>query len=85
MNDLIKPVTPVTTEVVDLVDRYVRKALQDASTYVNSDPLDESGVYSLHLLAADIYALGFADGDRVSCLRFHGEDMRKNLRAREQP
>jgi len=48
-----------------MVEDYVEKALHDARQYTNSAPLDESGVYSLHRLAAAIYAEGWRDGHIV--------------------
>ena len=49
--------------VVKDVEQYVRTELSDATKYENRTPLDESGIYALHALAAGIYALGFADGE----------------------
>lgn len=51
--------------VVDLVEEYVRKELSDAEKYENRDLLDESGIYSLHSLAADAYAKGYEDATRA--------------------
>jgi len=70
-----------TPEVVQLVDGYVRKALNDAQRYDNSEPLDDSGVWSLHQLASQIYMIGFRDGENVEMLRTHGEQLHANLRA----
>lgn len=52
--------------VVEQVEQYVDEELRDARKYENSTPLDESGVGSLHRLAANIYAIGFADGESAS-------------------
>lgn len=48
--------------VVDVVERFVDKAHADAAKFDNVELLNESQVFSLHLAAAEIYALGFADG-----------------------
>lgn len=68
--------------LVQEVDSYVDKALEDAIKYSNSAPLDESGVYSLHLLAARIYAAGFADGQRAMHERDRAEQRRAGARER---
>lgn len=60
--------------MVDAVEAYVREELRDAAKYDNSTPLDESGVWSLHALAAHIYALGFEAGERA-------EDRKSRARA----
>ncbi len=59
MTTVIEPI-----EVVNLVEEYVHKELHDADRYVNSEPLDESGIWSLHQLAGRIYAAGFDAGRR---------------------
>ena len=48
-----KPIEPAS--VVQTVERYVDAELADVNKYENRSLLDESGIYSLHLLAADIY------------------------------
>lgn len=68
----------VPREVAELVERYVDKALTSAQKYANSSPLDESGVYELHRLAAQILAVGFDLGEQVTEIRNRGQ------RAREQ-
>lgn len=45
--------------VAQMVETYVDSELRDAAKYTNREPLDDSGVYGLHDLAARIYALGF--------------------------
>jgi hypothetical protein len=74
----------VTEEIVRLVDEYVRKQLDDKNRYANSTPLDESGVYSLHLLASVIYAQGFDAGERVEAMRNHGAHMRQRELEKKQ-
>ena len=66
----------VTTEVVHLVDAYVGKELADAKRFDNRAPLDESGIYSLHLLAATIFAKGYELGQMSAEARHHGEHIR---------
>lgn len=63
-------------QVVQAVESYVSKALHDAENYSNSTPLDESGVWSLHTLAAEIYALGWKDGEAAEARRHDGERVR---------
>ena len=58
--------------VVSAVEQYVRAELRDADRFSNRTPLDESGIYSLHALAARIYALGWEDGERATDRRSHG-------------
>jgi hypothetical protein len=59
-------------EVVQLVESYAEKELADARKYENSTPLDESGIWSLHRLAAAIYALGYEAGERTEAARNQG-------------
>lgn len=61
--------TPEPLEVVQRVEDYVRSELGDSEKYSNRSPLDESGVWSLHALAAEIYALGWRDGETVATQR----------------
>lgn len=49
--------------VITAVEDYVRRELDDAARYDNRTPLDETGIYDLHLLAARVYALGYSDGE----------------------
>lgn len=49
-------------QVIALVEEYVRSSLDAAEKYTNSTLLDSSGVWSLHQLARDVYALGVNDG-----------------------
>ncbi|MCX2931358.1 hypothetical protein ORI20_13825 [Mycobacterium sp. CVI_P3] len=70
-------IIPVPGEIVDLVDEYVRKQLDDAKQYDNRSPLDESGIFSLHRLASEIYAAGFEAGVRVEGARASGVDQRR--------
>lgn len=69
---------PIETEqVADLIERYVDQELSNAAKYDNCTPLDVSGVWSLHRLAAEIYAMGHEAGERVAMTRQRGHDARK--------
>lgn len=70
------PETPVPSNVVALVEQYVHSELDNAKKYENRDPLDESGIWSLHRLASEIYAAGFNDGVRVEDERGRGQFQR---------
>jgi hypothetical protein len=58
--------TPSPADVAHMVNEYLSIELSDVEKYDNRELLDESGRYSLHRLAAEIYARGFDDGYRVS-------------------
>lgn len=64
-------------EVARLVDQYADDQHLAASKYTNSEPLDESGIYTLHNVAARIYALGFKEGQQVQNWRDSAERSRK--------
>lgn len=66
----------VTREIVEMVDEYAQSEIADAAKYANSEPLDESGIFSLHRLAARIYAHGFHDGETAAQTRALGERAR---------
>lgn len=55
-----------------MVERYVDREVADAK-YDNRQPLDDSGVYSLHFLAAEIFAAGVKQGEYVAHIRARGE------------
>jgi hypothetical protein len=74
-----EPVEPL--EVAERVERYVDRELTDARKYDNRAPLDDSGVWSLHRLAAEIYALGFDAGEMVAGIRHRGERQRAEERS----
>ncbi|MCW6003901.1 hypothetical protein K1W54_04795 [Micromonospora sp. CPCC 205371] len=63
-------------EVAEAVERYVAQELAEARKYENRTPLDDSGVWSLHRLAANIFALGFAAGEQVADIRARGQRQR---------
>lgn len=79
MADRAHHIEPVA--VAERVDRYVGRALHDAARVDNSTPLDESGVWELHRLAAEIYALGHEAGERVAYARHAAIDSRKREEA----
>jgi hypothetical protein len=53
----------------DGIEEFVEQRLADAEKYPNSEPLDESGVFSLYRLAATIYAQGYEDGESIAEVR----------------
>lgn len=62
--------TPIEPhEVVSAVESYVASQLHAAQEYENRSLLDESGISELHHLAAEAYALGFADGAQTARVR----------------
>lgn len=67
---------PVPGHVVSAVEEYVDSELSDAEKYTNSTPLDESGIWSLHRLAARIYAMGFDAGERIEAERGRAQHRR---------
>lgn len=68
---------PVSQAVVQAVEDYVYKELSDREKYDNRTPLDESGIWSLHRVAARIYAMGFAKGERIEAERNRAELQRQ--------
>jgi hypothetical protein len=71
--------------IAALVEDYVDRAHDHAAKYDNSTPLDESGVWSLHELAATIYEAGFADGAAVQGIREQGlRQRRRDAEARDK-
>jgi len=56
-------------EVIQAVEFYIEQELNDAAKYDNRAPFDESGIWSLHQLARDIYARGVDDGTRQEAER----------------
>ena len=64
--------------IVALVEAFVNDEHEDDRKYTNRTPLDESGVWSLHQLAAAIYAAGFDAGTRTEEARGRGKRQRKS-------
>jgi len=71
--------------VVDLVEEFVDDEHRDAGKWANRTPLDESGVFALHRMAADIYAAGFEEGERTEEARGRGRRQRKSDKAALEP
>jgi hypothetical protein len=69
--ELVEPLT-----VAEVVENYVESELRDEAKYENRKPLDESGVWSLHALAARIYAQGWFDGRRAADMHARGQRLR---------
>lgn len=66
-------------DLTQAVDRYVDKERDDAKKYDNREPLDYSGVWSLHALAAEIYAAGFSAGEQVEAERSRAAIRRERI------
>jgi hypothetical protein len=64
------------------VDFHVDSELSDAEKYTNREPFDESGVWSLHELAARIYQRGWQDGVAIGEMRESRRRQRDKDRAR---
>lgn len=69
--------------VIDLVERHIRDELRQCDQYDNRELYDESGCWSLHDLAAKIYAHGYEDGERAE--RCRGEEQRRRDRKTPSP
>lgn len=68
-------------EVVAEVEAFVSKTLHDAEAFDNSEPLDESNIWSLHAMAADIYAMGWKAGEAAAAEKAHRANRRERDRA----
>lgn len=75
-----RPIEPLP--VAQDVESYVDGEHRDAAKYSNRDLLDDSGVYSLHELAARIYQRGFNDGRTVEGWKRH--EQRNRSRAAQE-
>lgn len=64
-------------DIIQMVESYVGKELNDAEKFVNREPFDNSGVWSLHALAARIYARGFEDGEQAESERGNAQRRRE--------
>lgn len=73
---------PVPIAVVEAVDSYIDDEFRDAAKFSNRELLDDSGAYSLHGIAAEIYARGYQDGRMAERQRANGERRRERDRAR---
>lgn len=65
-----EPIYPEPVEVAELVERFVTNEHDGAQRF--RSPLDDSGVYDLHTIAARIYAMGHEDGLRLANARRRG-------------
>ena len=63
--------------VADLVEAFINDEHEDARKYSNRTLLDSSSAWTLHQLAADIYAAGFEEGLRTSEAREQGRRQRE--------
>lgn len=71
------PLFPVPRDITESVEEYVDAEIRDWLRYENRTPFDESGCWSLHRLAAKVYAQGWTAGV------FAGqEEIRRSLRRR---
>lgn len=70
-----------TPAVVQLIEEYIRCELRDATQFTNRTPLDESGIYDLHRVAARVYAAGWRDGERAAMERAHAQAQRDRERS----
>lgn len=75
-----RPVEPLA--VAQDVESYVDGEHRDAAKYSNRELLDDSGVYSLHELAARIYQRGFNDGRAVE--GWKRNEQRNRIRAAQE-
>jgi len=67
--------------IANLVETFINDEHNDDRKYTNRTPLDSSGVWSLHQLAAEIYAVGFEEGVRTEEARQRGTRERKSADA----
>lgn len=63
--------------IADLIESFINDEHEDARKYSNRTLLDSSSAWTLHQLAADIYAAGFEEGLRTSEVRERGARERK--------
>ena len=63
--------------IADLVESFISSEHEDARKYSNRTLLDSSSAWTLHQLAAEIYAVGFDEGLRTSEAREQGTRARR--------
>ncbi|URC17680.1 hypothetical protein SEA_TARDUS_65 [Gordonia phage Tardus] len=68
---------PVQSIVDDVINRFAR----DARKHPRVDEIPESATHALHQLAAEVYAMGYADGVNVESNRQYNERRRDADRA----
>lgn len=61
VSDTVEP-----REIVDMVDRWIDGEISSALRWDNKELLDEDGAYTLHRLAAGIYAAGWTGGSSAT-------------------
>jgi len=66
------------------VEMWADKQIEDSINFVNREPLDESGIFTLHRLAASIYARGWGDGARAEGERLRGVGRRERAAQRRE-
>lgn len=54
-----------TRAVAQEVEMFIDKEIEQVAKYENRQHMDESATFSLHQLAAQIYAMGWRDGAAV--------------------
>lgn len=69
-------------EIAALIEAFVSDEHASVRKYENRELLDESSVWTLHQLAADIYEAGFDEGTRTHEARERGRRQRKADRDR---
>jgi len=62
--------------IAELVESFINDEHEDARKYSNRTLLDSLSAWTLHQLAADIYAAGFEEGMRTSEARERGTRQR---------
>lgn len=73
--------TPAPLSIIQKVEQYVESELRDADQYDNRTPLDESGVWTLHQLVAEVYAEAHEDGERAADEKARRRASREERRA----
>lgn len=68
-------------QLVQSIELWIDKEFADAEKWDNRDLLDDSGVFTLYRLAAEIYAAGFAAGECAADERLRGVARRARKRA----
>lgn len=69
---------PEPANVAQQVDSWVSDQFRNARKWENSELLDDNGTFTLHRLAASIYAQGHAAGEQVERNRAN-EQLRREL------
>jgi hypothetical protein len=64
-------------ELVHEVERFISSEHEAATKFSNREPLDESGAFTLHRLAARIFAAGVEAGEFAEAARDRGRRERE--------